>query len=301
VGSIPTARFYLLSMSEYLLEFKDIYYSYPMAKTPTLRGLSFRVPRCKKTAIIGQNGCGKSTMFLIADGLCQPDRGTVTLDNIPLTFDSPMDRLRQRSSLNRWRQRVGLVFQDPEQQLVAPTVAADISYGLCNQGLADAEVAVKVTKTLADFDLESLAMSPLQHLSLGQKKRVSIAGVMALQPELLLLDEPTAYLDPIQTRNLLVELDSIAKLGTTLLIATHDLDFVYQWADWILVMEQGRLIAEGETLQVFEQLQSMSDFDLGMPLLWQMWSQLPGKMPQDSAPRSIEEFTIYLEKYTSKR
>ncbi len=279
-------------MSEYLLEFKDIYYSYPMATAPTLKGLSFRLPKHKKTAIIGQNGCGKSTMFLIADGLCKPDRGTVTLDSIPLTFD--------RASLNRWRQRVGLVFQDPEQQLVAPTVAADISYGLCNQGLPDLEVAAKVTKTLADFDLEHLAMSPLQHLSLGQKKRVSIAGVMALQPELLLLDEPTAYLDPIQTRNLLIELDSIAKLGTTLLIATHDLDFVYQWADWVLVMEQGQLIAEGETLQVFEQLQSMPDFQLGMPILWQLWSRLADKIPLVSAPRSIAEFNTHLERYMSK-
>ncbi len=276
---------------EYLLEFKDIYYSYPMAKVPTLEGLSFRLPKNKKTAIIGQNGCGKSTLFLIADGLCQPDRGTVTLDDIPLTFD--------RASLNRWRQRVGLVFQDPEQQLVAPTVAADISYGLCNQGLPDAEVATKVTKTLADFQLESLAMSPLQHLSLGQKKRVSIAGVMALQPELLLLDEPTAYLDPIQTRNLLTELEAISKLGTTLLIATHDLDFVYQWADWVLVMEQGQIVAEGETIQVFNQLQSMPDFELGMPMLWQMWSQLADKMPQVSAPRSIAEFNIYLKRYMS--
>jgi cobalt/nickel transport system ATP-binding protein len=279
-------------MSEYLLEFRDIYYSYPMAKTPTLQGLSFRLPKHQKTAVIGQNGCGKSTMFLIADGLCQPDRGTITLDNLPLTFE--------RSSLNRWRQRVGLVFQDPEQQLVAPTVAADISYGLCNQGLPDSEVAAKVTKTLADFNLESLAMSPLQHLSLGQKKRVSIAGVMALQPELLLLDEPTAYLDPIQTRNLLIELDSIAKLGTTLLIATHDLDFVYQWADWILVMEEGRVIAEGETIKVFEQLQFMPNFKLGMPILWQMWSRLAEKMPQQvPAPRSIEKFVIYLDKYMS--
>jgi cobalt/nickel transport system ATP-binding protein len=273
-------------MSEYLLEFRDIYYSYPMATAPTLRGLSFRLPKHKKTALIGQNGCGKSTMFLIADGLCQPDRGTIALDSLPLTFD--------RSTLKRWRQRVGLVFQDPEQQLVAPTVAADISYGLCNQGLSDPEVAIKVTKTLADFNLESLAMSPLQHLSLGQKKRVSIAGVMALQPELLLLDEPTAYLDPVQTRNLLIELESIANLGTTLLIATHDLDFVYQWADWILVMEQGRLIAEGETLEVFKQLQDMPDFALGMPILWQMWSRLSHKIPQVPAPRSIEEFNTYL-------
>jgi cobalt/nickel transport system ATP-binding protein len=276
-------------MSEYLLEFRDIYYSYPMATVSTLQGLSFRLPKHQKTALIGQNGCGKSTLFLIADGLCQPDRGVVTLDDVPLTFD--------RAALKRWRQRVGLVFQDPEQQLVAPTVAADISYGLCNQGLSDSEVATKVMQTLADFDLESLAMSPLQHLSLGQKKRVSIAGVMALQPDLLLLDEPTAYLDPIQTRNLLAELESIAKLGTTLLIATHDLDFVYEWADWVLVMADGRLIAEGETLAVFERLHSMPDFELGMPTLWQLWSRLATKMPPVPAPRSIAEFSAYLEKY----
>lgn len=279
-------------MSQYLLEFKDVYYSYPMATAPTLQGLSLRLPKCKKTALIGQNGCGKSTMFLIADGLVKPDRGVVMLDNLPLTFD--------RAALKRWRQRVGLVFQDPEQQLVAPTVAADISYGLCNQGLSDVEVVTKVTQTLSDFNLETLAMSPLQHLSLGQKKRVSIAGVMALKPDLLLLDEPTAYLDPVQTRNLLIELESIAKLGTTLLIATHDLDFVYQWADWVLVMEEGRLIAEGETSTVFTQLQSMPDFALGMPILWQMWSRLTDKMPSAPAPRSIDEFTTYLEKYGFK-
>jgi cobalt/nickel transport system ATP-binding protein len=278
-------------MSEYLLEFRDIYYSYPLASAPTLQGLSFRLPKHKKTALIGENGCGKSTMFLIADGLCKPDRGTVLLDNLPLTFD--------RAALKRWRQRVGLVFQDPEQQLVAPTVSADISYGLCNQGLPELEVAAKVIKTLADFNLETLAMSPLQHLSLGQKKRVSIAGVMALQPELLLLDEPTAYLDPVQTRNLLVELESIAQLGTTLLIATHDLDFVYQWADWILVMEHGKLVAEGETLEVFQQLQYMPKFDLGMPILWQVWSRLAPLMSQEvPAPRTIAELTIYLDKLT---
>jgi cobalt/nickel transport system ATP-binding protein len=276
-------------MSEYLLEFRDVYYSYPLATTPTLQGLSLRLPKQRKTALIGQNGCGKSTMFAIADGLSKPDRGTVTLDDTPLTFD--------RATLKRWRQRVGLVFQDPEQQLVAPTVAADISYGLCNQGLPEAEVAAKVTKTLADFNLETLAMSPLQHLSLGQKKRVSIAGVMALQPDLLLLDEPTAYLDPIQTRNLLTELDAIAQLGTTLLIATHDLDFVYQWADWILVMDEGKLIAEGETISVFQQLQFIPSFELGMPLLWQMWSRFAPKMPQVPAPRSIDQLAIVLENY----
>jgi cobalt/nickel transport system ATP-binding protein len=269
-------------MSDYLLEMQGVEYTYPMAEQAAVKNLSFRLPAGRKTALIGQNGCGKSTLFLLADGLCRPQQGVILLDGVPLKFD--------RHTLNRWRQRVGLVFQDPEQQLVAPTVESDISYGLCNQNLPTAEVADRVQQTLADFQLTELARRPLHHLSLGQKKRVSIAGVMTLCPDLVLLDEPTAYLDPVQTKNLLLELDNIARSGTTLLIATHDLDFVYQWADWVLVMQQGSLLLEGETLAVFEKLQILPDFELGMPLLWQMWKALPSQITGNhAAPRSIED------------
>jgi cobalt/nickel transport system ATP-binding protein len=269
-------------MSEYLLEMQGVDYTYPMAEQAAVKNLSFRLPAGRKTALIGQNGCGKSTLFLLADGLCRPQQGVILLDGVPLTFD--------RHTLNRWRQRVGLVFQDPEQQLVAPTVESDISYGLCNQNLPTTEVADRVQQTLADFQLTELARRPLHHLSLGQKKRVSIAGVMTLRPDLVLLDEPTAYLDPVQTKNLLLELDNIARSGTTLLIATHDLDFVYQWADWVLVMQQGSLLLEGETLAVFEELKKLPDFELGMPLLWQMWQVLsPQIRERHVAPRSIED------------
>jgi cobalt/nickel transport system ATP-binding protein len=269
-------------MSDYLLEMQGVDYTYPMAEQAAVKNLSFRLPAARKTALIGQNGCGKSTLFLLADGLCRPQQGVILLDGVPLKFD--------RQTLNRWRQRVGLVFQDPEQQLVAPTVESDISYGLCNQGLPMTEVADRVQQTLADFQLTELARRPLHHLSLGQKKRVSIAGVMTLRPDLVLLDEPTAYLDPVQTKNLLLELDNIARSGTTLLIATHDLDFVYQWADWVLVMKNGSLLLEGETLTVFEKLQGLPDFELGMPLIWQMWQALlPQTRRNHAAPRSIED------------
>jgi cobalt/nickel transport system ATP-binding protein len=272
-------------MSDYLLEMRDVKYTYPMADQAAVTNLNLRLPTGRKTALIGQNGCGKSTLFLLADGLCRPQQGEILLDGLPLKFD--------RHTLNRWRQRVGLVFQDPEQQLVAPTVESDISYGLCNQGLPDGEVAERVQQTLADFQLTELARRPLHHLSLGQKKRVSIAGVMTLSPDLVLLDEPTAYLDPVQTRNLLAELENIVRSGTTLLIATHDLDFVYQWADWVLVMSEGSLLLEGETLSVFEKLQSLPDFELGMPLLWQIWQALPLEVrASNQVPRSIEELVV---------
>jgi cobalt/nickel transport system ATP-binding protein len=274
-------------MSDYLLEMRDVGYSYPLADRPAVQNLSFHLPKQRKTALIGRNGCGKSTMFLLADGLCRPAQGEILLDGVELKFD--------RATLNRWRQRVGLVFQDPEQQLVAPTVEADISYGLCNQNLPLPEVAARVQQTLQDFQLTELARSPLHHLSLGQKKRVSIAGVMTIHPDLLLLDEPTAYLDPLQTRNLLTELENIHHAGTTLLIATHDLDFVYQWADWVLVMENGCLLLEGDTLTVFEQLQTLPDFSLGLPLLWQMWRALPPHLQRGLPPRSIEQLTNALQ------
>ncbi len=269
-------------MSDYLLEMQGVDYTYPMAEQAAVKNLSFRLPAGRKTALIGQNGCGKSTLFLLADGLFRPQQGEILLDGVPLKFD--------RQTLNRWRQRVGLVFQDPEQQLVAPTVESDISYGLCNQNLPTTEIADRVQQTLADFQLTELARRPLHHLSLGQKKRVSIAGVMTLRPDLVLLDEPTAYLDALQTKNLLLELDSIAQSGTTLLIATHDLDFVYQWADWILVMQQGSLLLEGETLAVFEQLQALPDLELGLPLLWQVWNMLPPAIKLKTVPpRSIKK------------
>jgi cobalt/nickel transport system ATP-binding protein len=273
-------------MSNYLLEMQDVCYSYPLADRPAVQNLSFHLPKQRKTALIGRNGCGKSTMFLLADGLCRPAQGEILLDGIELKFD--------QATLNRWRQRVGLVFQDPEQQLVAPTVEADISYGLCNQNLPMPEIAERVQQTLQDFQLTELAQSPLHHLSLGQKKRVSIAGVMTLNPDLLLLDEPTAYLDPLQTRNLLTELENIHNAGTTLLVATHDLDFVYQWADWVLVMADGSLLLEGETLEVFEQLQASPDFGLGLPLLWQMWRSLPPIWQQGAPPRSIDQLMVVL-------
>lgn len=171
--------------------------------------------------------------------------------------------------MNELRQQVGLIFQDPEQQLVASTVEEDISYGLCNLNLPTKEIQARVEQILLEFGLEDLAQRPVHHLSLGQKKRISIADVMVLQPQLLLLDEPTAYLDVKHTRNLVNILKRIYQDGTTLLMATHDLDLVYRWADWIFVMNQGKLILEGTPEDVFTQGDLLEELDLGLPLIYQ--------------------------------
>ena len=204
----------------------------------------------------------------------------------------------QARSLNQWRQRIGLAFQDPEQQLVAATVAEDISYGLCNLQLSQAEIAARLDQTLIDFNLQELANRPLHYLSLGQKRRVALAGVMALQPQLLLLDEPTAYLDRLQTRHLMQELDRIHGNGTTIVMATHDLDLVYGWADWAIVLHQGRALVSDQADQVFNNVTLLEQLELGMPTLWEIWNALPMAFrDRESPPKTVAELRSRLMQY----
>jgi len=249
-------------MQKYLLEFDQVHYTYPGARESSLNGLTLNIPSGKKCALIGQNGCGKTTLFLLANGLYKPNQGIVCWHGKPLRYD--------RNYLSNLRQEVGLIFQDPEQQLVASTIEEDISYGLCNLNLPPEEIQLRIAEILKELKLEELSQRPVHHLSLGQKKRVSIADVMVLRPKLLLLDEPTAYLDIKHTRQLIKTLEKIHQDGTTLLMSTHDLDLVYRWADWIFVMDKGQLIIEGEPDYIFAQEELLEDLDLGLPLIYQL-------------------------------
>ncbi|ULP70947.1 Energy-coupling factor transporter ATP-binding protein EcfA3 [Nodularia sphaerocarpa UHCC 0038] len=252
----------MIIMQPHLLEFEQVHYTYPGTEQSVLNNLNLKIPAQKKCALIGQNGCGKTTLFLLANGLYKSQKGNIKWQGEPLKYD--------RKSLLKLRQKVGLIFQDPEQQLVASTVEEDISYGLCNLGLPTAEIQQRIEKALVEFGLTELAQRPVHHLSLGQKKRVSIADVMVLKPELLLLDEPTAYLDSLHTRNLMATLKNIHASGTTILMATHDLDLVYRWADWVFVMDRGQMILEGTPPDVFSQREILEDLQLEVPLIYEI-------------------------------
>jgi cobalt/nickel transport system ATP-binding protein len=251
-------------MDEYLLEFEKVYYTYTGTKDAALNGLTLRIPKHKKSALIGQNGCGKTTLFLLANALYKPQKGNIFWQGQAIKYDSLY--------LQKLRQQVGLVFQDPEQQLVAATVEEDISYGLCNLGLPNTEIAKRVEAILLEFGLIELAQRPVHHLSLGQKKRVSIADVMVLEPELILLDEPTAYLDRLHTRKLINTLKKIHNSGTTILMATHDFDLVYRWADWVFVMDKGQLITQGTPKDIFNQHKLLAELQLDAPLIHEIFS-----------------------------
>ncbi|WP_017305044.1 energy-coupling factor ABC transporter ATP-binding protein [Spirulina subsalsa] len=241
------------------LQFNHVTYSYPGSFTTALDDVSLSIGGDQVSIFIGRNGCGKTTLFCLANGLFRPQKGKIEAFGKPLGYD--------HQSLNQLRQNVGFVFQNPEYQLVAATVEEDLSYGLFNFGYSEGEVRDRVQQALVDFDLVQLADTPIHHLSLGQKKRVAIADVMILQPQLLLLDEPTAYLDPYQTRNLIHLLQQIRATGTAIAIATHNLDFAYTYGDWLFVLDQGKLVTQGTPQTVFNESPVMEGLKLGRPLI----------------------------------
>ncbi|MDI3328553.1 MAG: ABC transporter ATP-binding protein [Alicyclobacillaceae bacterium] len=242
-----------------MLEFHNVCFAYPGNEgIAALRDLTLRIPAGCRCALLGRNGSGKSTLLLHANGILRPQRGAVWFNGAPVQYD--------RRSLTALRRQVGLVFQDPEQQIVANTVAEDVSYGLFNLGFTEQEVVEQVQKTLKRFGLISLADRPVHRLSLGQKKWVALAGVMAMEPSLLLLDEPTAFLDRPHVHLLLKELAAIHRQGTTVLMATHDLDVAFAWADWIVVLHEGRVAVEGEPERLASQPEVLQELGLGAPV-----------------------------------
>ncbi|USG66695.1 energy-coupling factor ABC transporter ATP-binding protein [Brevibacillus ruminantium] len=273
-----------------LLRFSDVRYTYPGAGHPALSGLSLTVPQGKKCVLLGHNGCGKSTLFLHANGILRPQHGEVLWKGSPIGND--------RASLFALKQRIGLVFQDPEQQLIATTVAEDLSYGLCNLKLPDAMIREKLEGVMERFQMTEWAEMPLHHLSLGQKRRVALAGVMVMEPELLLLDEPTAYLDQGQTQSFVQELERIHTAGTTILMATHDVDLAFAWADWIFVMEKGQLVLEGVPEAVFSDRDRLAGLQLRIPAVYEVWQALPDALREqvdaDCIPRTSAELAARL-------
>lgn len=197
-------------------------YSYP-GGIAALDNVSLAIRPGRKVALLGANGAGKTTFLLHLNGLLRPQRGEIRLDDVVMGYD--------RGSLRRWRQRVGLVLQDPNDQLFAATVFEDVSFGPLNLGLTAAATRERIDTSLAALHIETLADRPTHMLSLGQKKRVAIAGVIAMRPDILVLDEPTAGLDGDGSARLVALLDALHQRGTTIVIATHDTDLALEWAD----------------------------------------------------------------------
>lgn len=210
------------SSAESLVALRAASYAYEEGPT-VLSGLDFDVTEGRALALLGRNGSGKTTLMRLLSGGLRPDQGGLTLKGTPVTYD--------RKGLTRLRTTVQLVVQDPDDQLFAASVEQDVSFGPLNLGLPDPEVRARVAEALAALDIGELADRPTHLLSYGQRKRTAIAGAVAMRPRVLILDEPTAGLDPDGQERLLTTLQGLRDAGTTVVMATHDVDLALRWAD----------------------------------------------------------------------
>jgi cobalt/nickel transport system ATP-binding protein len=231
-------------MSEALLKLENVSYRYPDG-TAALDNCTLSIQRGKRTVVLGANGAGKTTMFLHLNGILRPSAGQLYWEETPLDYS--------RRGMRELRSRVGLVFQNPDSQLFSASVREDVSFGPMNLGLEERIVRDRVADALRAVRMTECADKPVHNLSYGQKKRVCIAGVLAMQPDLVVLDEPMAGLDAAMQKELAAVLDHLHTIGITVIIATHDLDFAYGWADEAIVLRNGQLLAHGNAAEVLLQ------------------------------------------------
>jgi len=248
-----------------IIRTEGLEYAYPDG-TQALKGISIAIENGTKTAFLGNNGAGKSTLFLHFNGTLKPSSGKLTIEGIPMKYD--------RKSLINLRKKVGMVFQDPDDQLFAPMVRLDVAFGPDNLDLPKDEVDSRVKYALKAVGMESYSDKPPHFLSCGQKKRVAIAGVLAMEPEVLVLDEPTAGLDPKSSTDIIEILEELNANGKTIVFSTHDVDLAARWADSICVLNEGKIIKHGTPHQIFADHTMISETGLRLPAFVQTFREL---------------------------
>lgn len=238
-----------------LIELSKVDYLYPDS-TQALKGVSLTIEAGDRVAVLGPNGAGKSTLFQMFNGLLMPTSGTVAVKG----------RVVEKSYLKEVRRTIGMLFQDPDDQLFSGTVRQEIAYGLLNLGLAGARMEEVVGWALEVVGLSGFENKSPFNLSGGEKKRVALASVLAMRPEVLVLDEPTGALDPIGAAKIIGLLNRINReMGITLVFATHDVDSVPLMADTVHVMDRGEIVLSGSTEEVFSKKDLIRAHNLRLP------------------------------------
>lgn len=260
----------------YAIEAQDLYYTYEDG-TVALDHISLRAEQGKITGILGANGAGKSTLFLNLNGVLTPKEGTVAVNGKRAVYD--------RKGIREIRRQVGIVFQDPDDQLFSADVYRDISFGGVNLGLPEEEVRRRVEAAMERTGVSALRDKPTHALSFGQKKRVAIAGVLVMEPSVMILDEPTAGLDPQGVSDIMHLLTELRDgLGMTILIATHDMDIVPLYCDYTYLLGGGRVILEGTPEALFAQPEELRKNNLRLPRIAHLMEILRERDGLDTTP-----------------
>lgn len=263
-----------------ILETRDLVYSYPDG-TIALDNVSVRIGMGKKIAFVGRNGSGKSTLFLTLNGTLVPNKGEVLFHGKPVKYDS--------KSLRELRKNVGIVFQNSDDQLFAPSIYQDVAFGPTNLGYSREKVNSVVQSTLDYVGLNPLKKKPPHHLSGGQKKRVAIAGIVAMEPEVIILDEPLSNLDPVGADEVMDLLNELNYFGKTIIISTHDVDLAYRWADHVFIMTNHQMIGEGIPEDIFRNEELLQRAYLRKPQILEVHEELRRRslVKENGCPKDI--------------
>ena len=268
---------------DWVIEAQDVSFTYDGNDAKALDGLSLKIRRGAKVAFMGGNGSGKSTFFLCLNGIRKPDRGKIWIDGSPISYT--------RKGLLDVRSKVGIVFQEPDNQLFSASVYEEVSFGILNLG-ADEETAKReVEHVLAELEITPFQDRPVHALSGGQKKQVAVADILVMHPEVMILDEPVAALDPKHTRKVQEIVEGLSKKGITVLMATHDIDYAYAWSDEIVLMKNGKVIRQGTPDEVCSDETVLKEAGVELPVVVRVYERLrqKGMISEDTAfPKSVE-------------
>ncbi len=274
---------------EIILEAEDVWYSYEDDGSFALRGLDVRIKKGSRVAFVGANGSGKSTFFLCCNGILRPQKGTIRFHGKPLRYT--------KKELLSLRAKVGIVFQDPDNQLFSASVRQEISFGILNLGAGETEAAEAVDRVMEEMEITPFQDQPVHALSGGQKKQVSIADVLVMKPEIVILDEPAAALDPKHDRLVKKLLAGLTGQGITVIVSTHDMDYAYSWADEIVLLGGGRALCQGSPQKVCQKKELLAENNLEQPHLLRLSDCLKrhGVIGGDAQPaRTWEELEAQL-------
>lgn len=238
-------------MDQPIIKIRDLHYQYPDG-TQALKGISLEIARGEAIAVIGGNGAGKSTLLMHLNGTLTPQKGRIGISGIEVTQDT----------LKQIRQKVGMVFQNPDDQLFMPTVSDDVAFGPINMGLSGEDVANRVQEALEEVNAWEIRNKAPHHLSGGEKRSVSIATILSMKPDILAMDEPASGLDPQSRRNLINLLNNFPH---TKIIATHDLDMALDVCSRCVILKKGEIAAIGETATLFRDLELLKSCHLEQP------------------------------------
>lgn len=276
--------------SDIILKAEDLYFSYDDEQSHSLNGLSLEIKKGQKIAFMGANGSGKSTFFLCCTGILQPQKGKLFFHNKEVTY--------KKKELLDLRSKIGIVFQDPDNQLFSASVYQEISFGPLNLGHSEEETKKEVEEVIDYLEITPFRHKPTHALSGGQKKQVSIADILVMKPEIIILDEPAAALDPKHTTMVNHIVDQMTQNGITVLMATHDVNYAYEWADEILLFHEGKVLMHGTPAQVFSNRGVLKQTNLEPPAVLELFESLCRKGILKSSlplPKNLNA----LEKYIS--